>query len=98
LSVIINNRLAEKHGKEVMKMKKALNKLWLQVFCKKEFLLSKLADTTGSGMFEEGSKVIIGIVIAVLILGAAIALIQGDVIPGVKDKIKAIFDTDTSPT
>ena len=78
------------------KVKKALDKLALQIFCKKEMLLSKLADTNGSGFLEEGSKAIIIIVVAVFALGAILLMFRTNVIPSVIEKIKSLFDADTT--
>jgi hypothetical protein len=78
-------------------MKKMLDKITVKWLCEREKLISRLADDEGSGFFEDSSKIIIVIVLAVFAIGALLYMFRDTIIPSINEKIQEIFGTNVTP-
>jgi len=55
-----------------------------------------LDNENGDFYISEGVKVIIAVILGSLLITAMVALFNSQIIPGIQEKIKALFDTYTA--
>ena len=56
-----------------------------------------LDNENGDFYISEGVKVIIAVILGSLLITAMVALFNDQIIPGIQDKIKALFNTYAAP-
>ena len=81
-------------------MKNAISNIATRVSLKaqslKESAKKCLGNEDGDFYISEGVKVIIAVILGSLLITAMVALFNSQIIPGISDKIKALFDTYTA--
>ena len=82
-------------------MKNAISNIATRVSLKaqslKESAKKCLNNEDGDFYISEGVKVIIAVILGSLLITAMVALFNQQIIPGIQDKIKALFNTYAAP-
>ena len=71
-------------------------KISLKAQSLKESAKNALDNEDGDFYISEGVKVIIAVILGSLLITAMVALFNSQIIPGIQEKIKALFDTYTA--
>ena len=83
-------------------MKNAISNIATRVSLKaqslKESAKKCLGNEDGDFYISEGVKVIIAVILGSLLITAMVALFNSQIIPGIQDKIEALFGTYTADT
>ena len=69
-----------------------LNRLGMKLALRKSNFISKLKDNSGQGAVDTAIIVLISIVLGALILAGLYALIDGEVMPTLSQRIKDMFN------
>ena len=72
-------------------------KAYLKAQNLKDSAKEALDNENGDFYISEGVKVIIAVILGSLLITAMVALFNDQIIPGIQDKIKALFNTYAAP-
>ena len=72
-------------------------KAYLKAQNLKDSAKEALDNENGDFYISEGVKVIIAVILGSLLITAMVALFNSQIIPGIQDKIKALFNTYAAP-